>query len=541
MRATRLYIEKFRQFADCEIILGNKLTAIAGNNGTGKSTVLGLLANSSELRGQKTYMGKPYRGEFSELFSGSPEHDPTGSKIRLDYLEHGEEKTVTFRTAWQNKGTRFRVIPKRALENGRTSEAKLESPVIYLGLSRLYPFGEADAKTLKRHTQHWDSDDDRNWFIEKYTYILSIRSTQIQSVSNFDIAQSRKRGTGVETGDYGPSANSAGQDNLGQILMAVLSFKRLARDMGDSWDGGLLLIDELDATLHPAAQRKLVDLLLKEAGGSRFQVAFTTHSTVVLDYLTDKISPVAKDEPNDIEIAYLTDANRHLEVKRNPSWHTMTNDLFVRTPGVSPSRVGVFCEDAEARWLIQELIEALYPALWPRVHLIDATFSCDTLLQLYRHDYPYMKDRIVVLDGDVDEERINQQVPRMLLREGGNIVRLPGTFRPEQIIWDYLKNADPNDPVWGNLEPYDYTHRAIVENGPLTSLYSSQSPERNKFKAWLRDNEVAFRDAKVVAAWASVYPDIAWNFIDSFTKAYNRVAQRTSADHLPMAKRPSVS
>ncbi len=539
MRAVRLYIENFRQFKGCEVVIGKKLTAVAGNNGTGKSTILGLLANSSELRGKKTYIGKSFRGEFAELFSGSPEHDPTGSKIRLDYTEHGQEKSVMFRTAWQNNKTRFRVIPKRELPDGKSTESKLESPVIYLGLSRLYPFGEADAKTLKRRVQHWDSDEDRNWFVEKYVGILSIGSTEIRSVSSFDIAQSKKRGTGVETVDYGPSANSAGQDNLGQILMAVLSFKRLARELGDNWDGGLLLIDEVDATLHPAAQRKLIDLLLKETGKSKFQVVFTTHSTVVLDYLAGKIGSVSKGEPNDIEIAYLTDASRVLEVKRNPSWHTMTNDLFVRTPGVSPAKVGVFCEDAEARWLIQELIETLYPALWPRVHLIDAPFSCDTLLQLYRHDYPYMKDRVLVLDGDVTKAKIKEQIPILYLREGGNIVRLPGDVRPEQIIWDYLNDADINDPVWGNLAPYDYTHRAITENGPHSAVYSSQSPDRNKFKVWFRDNQSVFSDAKVVKTWADAFPDLAWRFIKAFTSAYNRVARRTSADLMPMSKRPA--
>ncbi len=538
MKAIRLFIEDFRQFENCEVVIGKKLTAVAGNNGTGKSTILGLLANSSQLPGKKTYIGKAFRGEFAELFSGSPEHDPTGSKIRLDYEEHGQEKSVVFRTAWQNKGTRFRVIPKRDLEDGKTTEAKLESPVIYLGLSRLYPFGEADAKMLRRRAQHWDSDEDRDWFINKYREILSIGTTEIQSVSSFDIAQSKKRGTGVETANYGPSANSAGQDNLGQILMAVLSFKRLSRQLGNDWDGGLLLIDEVDATLHPAAQRKLIDLLLKEAGKCKFQVVFTTHSTVVLDFLTDKISPVTKDEPNDIEISYLTDANRVLEVDRNPSWHTMTNDLFVRTPGVSPSRVGVFCEDAEARWFIQELIETLHPALWPRMHLIEATFSCDMLLQLYRHDYPYMKDRIVVFDGDVPEEKIKEQVPSLYYREGGNIVRLPGDVRPEQIIWDYLNEADTSDPLWGNLAPYDYTYRAITENGPLSSVYSSQNPERNKFKAWFRDNQTVFSDARVVKTWADACPDSAWQFIEAFTAAYNKVARRTSADHMPMPKRP---
>lgn len=536
MKAIRLYIDDFRQFKDCEIVIGNKVTAIAGNNGTGKSTILGLLANSSELRGQKTYIGKTFRGEFSELFSGSPEHDPTGSKIRLDYLERGQEKSVVFRTAWQNKRTRFRVIPKRKLENGRTTESKLESPVIYLGLSRLYPFGEADARTLKRHAQQWDSNDDRKWFINEYVKILSMPTINIQSVSNFDIAQSRKRGTGIETDVYGPSANSAGQDNLGQILMSVLSFKRLARTLGDDWDGGLLLIDEIDATLHPAAQRKLIDLLLKESGASNFQVVFTTHSTVVLDYLSDKISPVTQDGPNDIEIAYLSDASRSLEIKRNPSHHTMVNDLFVRTPGMSTTKVGVFCEDEEARWLVKELVEALYPMLLPKLHFIEAHFGCDTLLKLYCGDYPYMKDRIVVLDGDVSDDKICEHIPKQLLRGGGNLIKLPGSIRPEELIWNYLIGSDAGDPVWTSLAPYDYTYRAIKENGPRSPEYAKESSERNKYKAWFRDHRVVFKEARVVKAWTDAEPNLTWSFIEELVTSYNQVAKRTSADRIPMAK-----
>lgn len=538
MKAVRLFIEDFRQFENCEVVIGNKLTAIAGNNGTGKSTILGLLANSSEPRGKKTYIGKSFRGEFAELFSGSPGQDPTGRKIRLDYVERGREKSVDFRTAWQNNGTRFRVIPKRKLPDGKITEAKLMSPVVYLGLSRLYPFGEAPSRSLKRYNQQWDSDEDYDWFVDKYKEILSIRSTTIESVSSFDIANSRKRGTGVKTGNYGPAANSAGQDNLGQILMAVLSFKRLKRELADDWDGGLLLIDEVDATLHPAAQRRLVDLLLKESGKYGFQVVFTTHSTVVLEYLVDKAGFAAGEAPSDIEIAYLTDANRKLEVKRSPSWHTMTNDLFVRGPGGSAPRVGVFSEDDEARWLIGEIIEALNPALMSRIDFIEASFGCDTLIQLYEHDYPYMKDRIIVFDGDVTDEQIGK-ISKRYLKEAKNIVRLPGTVRPEQLIWDFLSNAEESDPVWESLGRYEYTYRSIVENGPLTSAYAQYGTERNKYKAWLKDCEDDFRRAGVVECWVATNLSIAWDFVEAFTEAYSRVARTTSAAPAPMAKRPN--
>lgn len=132
MKALKLRFNEFRQFKNCEIIIGNRVTAIAGNNGTGKSTVLGLLANSSHLPNYKTYIGRPYRGEFSELFAATLEHDPKGSnRLELEYIEHGALMTASFRTAWQDSGNRYRIIPKRMNAEGKSTESKITSPVIY--------------------------------------------------------------------------------------------------------------------------------------------------------------------------------------------------------------------------------------------------------------------------------------------------------------------------------------------------------------------------------------------------------------------------
>lgn len=45
-----LQLNDFRQFKDMNIYLGKRLTVVAGRNSTGKSTVLGILANSGELK-----------------------------------------------------------------------------------------------------------------------------------------------------------------------------------------------------------------------------------------------------------------------------------------------------------------------------------------------------------------------------------------------------------------------------------------------------------------------------------------------------------
>ena len=60
------------------------------------------------------------------------------------------EIVCDFRTTWQKYGKedetaeRFRLIPKWMKEDGNTTEAKLERPVLYLGLSRLFPIGESN-------------------------------------------------------------------------------------------------------------------------------------------------------------------------------------------------------------------------------------------------------------------------------------------------------------------------------------------------------------------------------------------------------------
>ena len=99
-------INDFRQFKNKNIFLGKRLTVLAGRNTTGKSTILGLLANSSEIKKKDgvTYSGKQFRAEFSEIFHGSEVFDKSGAnRFRINVVnEKGEEIDYRdFRTAWQ--------------------------------------------------------------------------------------------------------------------------------------------------------------------------------------------------------------------------------------------------------------------------------------------------------------------------------------------------------------------------------------------------------------------------------------------------------
>lgn len=546
MRADKLYLRDFRRFQDQEIYIGRRLTAIAGNNGTGKSTILGLLANSSQLDGCKTYLDRHYVGEFSELFSALEKHDPAGSKrLTLFYEENGIKKSADFRTTWQKKRNsskkRFRVIPKRDAGGSRLVESKIPSPVIYLGLSRLYPVGEAKDEHVRRRAQAWDVEDDQVWFEERYKEIISMRD-ELKSVNRLQITGlGHKAGTGIETDTYGPAANSAGQDNLGQILMAILSFRKLKRELGAAWDGGLLLIDEIDAALHPAAQKRLIALLLKESKEIGLQVVFTTHSTVILEELAEKCLYNPSNEAGDVEIAYLTDANRSLRVRRNPTWPQMENDLLIRGSRFGEAKVGVFSEDEEARWLAKGILEITYPQVLERVRFLDLTFGWKQLLRLYRDDFLYLKDRIVLLDGDVTDDDICNRVSSKLVESGQNLIRLPGNVRPESLIHDFLMNLLEDDPLWEELDAYCFTYRILEERGPNSRDYASESEDRKRYKVWLRDYMSSFDGARVIQRWVELNEETAWDFTDDFVRAYNAVSKRTIAPEIPMAKRTLTS
>ncbi len=68
MNTLQLRIDNYRQLESCEIVIGDKVTAIAGNNGTDKSAAHGLLANSQHFRRYKRYLGGPFRGDFPNSF-----------------------------------------------------------------------------------------------------------------------------------------------------------------------------------------------------------------------------------------------------------------------------------------------------------------------------------------------------------------------------------------------------------------------------------------------------------------------------------------
>jgi predicted ATP-dependent endonuclease of OLD family len=92
------------------------------------------------------------------------------------------------------------------------------------------------------------------------------------------IKSTNKKLLALQTDSYGHLGNSAGQDNISQIISALISFEILKEKQGLDFKGGIILIDELDSTLYAASQCKLIDILFRYARKLEIQIILTTHS-----------------------------------------------------------------------------------------------------------------------------------------------------------------------------------------------------------------------------------------------------------------------
>lgn len=98
MKITKLDIHSFRLFKDVSLTLGSRITVITGTNAVGKSTILGLLGNSSELKKKEgvPILKPQFRCEFSEIFKMSQEFDKKEPKAATVPLILVKNSTIVY-------------------------------------------------------------------------------------------------------------------------------------------------------------------------------------------------------------------------------------------------------------------------------------------------------------------------------------------------------------------------------------------------------------------------------------------------------------
>lgn len=573
MWINKIKIKNFRAFSNSteetaedeffEIPLGKNITCLAGHNGIGKSTVLALLSNCGELKtGKGKHLnGSPFRGEYSQIIKGDKNFDSTGEKCTLFFSDVPSNKSqdnpfvneLSFRATFQqydkreitynssdlnpdvytkeeilSKYDRYRLIPQK-IEGIRDTEKKLEWPTYYLGLSRLFPIGEsedANQRTIKETILQE--------ILVKHRDILNSRDSGT-SAKGLNLTNMRKKGFGIETEKYGSLANSSGQDNLGQILLTIASFRELKKLMKENYHGGIFLIDEMDATLHPSAQNKLFDYLKNEAKKLGIQIVFTTHSLSLIEHIIQSEKLNEKNEQ--MKMIYCTNNRSKLEIKVNPDLKYIQNDMLNTYNGIVKSNsVEIFTEDSVARWFLKGILKRSDKNI--KLNFIEINFGWEQLVELFKSDYIHFSKKLLVLDSDINEDENRTKLHNMIEKSRfrfdqeandntTRILALPGKAAIEKIFWEYLFSLEDDDKFYFDprSEALNLSKRAIIANGPFEKYeYQSANNNLNKIKRWFEDNSETIDI--LFDYWYTENEDQITEFLDITEKEYLKILSR---------------
>lgn len=538
-----LTIHDYRAFQrEFNIELSPNLTAIAGENGVGKSTLLAVLTNVGEVKKYKTLAGTPFRGEFSNIIMFDPKFDTVGEKATVEledipdspeqyrvskrisfraskhagkrkkekYIKSNVNKELYSKKVIQETYIRYRLIPIKTKE--RNSESKVQFPTYYLGLSRLDPLGEFDTAKSKSIPPEWQTK------IEKiHAEILEEKIEQIEAIANLDVG-TRHNKADIATSYYGYESNSSGQDNTGQIIEAVLSFKKLKEEMESNSEyfvGGILAIDEIESTLHPAAQNRLIDWLLKESKKLCIQIVFTTHSLTLLEHL----SSLKEDKKEDgIQINYLKGSNSApgtITCYKNPEKTFYRYNLHeTYSKKNTEPIIKIFTEDEVARWELKKIIDHLNLDL-PKIEMIDCNLSWNVMVSLIQADPIDFDNFIFILDADMNPDKEDSDLCKYMESKGlcnfkvntqdGNLLTFPGKKAVEQELWTYVNSQ----PAGSEMFKDDYlaqhgitTHEMIKkmntidvnDRGTSKPITVGNNSKMDDYKMWFKKHSM-YRNA----------------------------------------------
>ena len=247
----------FRMFRNLTINISERLTVIAGHNGIGKSTLLGLIANGSELKSSegKTLLKRSFQAQLHELFYLDIAKDyvkKVADKpyFTLTYSQHGKKdliKTCNVSKHSDKKlGTdRLKVVPRGVQEGWNVgASAKVPIPTLFLSMSRMLPNGEYQ-NNLNSELSKTLSDEDKIYIREKFKSIIDNKVVDSDHITKQELKGTTKRSLLPEF-EHSTRTISLGQDSLGVIITALASFAKLKRE-NPNYEGGILLIDEIDA------------------------------------------------------------------------------------------------------------------------------------------------------------------------------------------------------------------------------------------------------------------------------------------------------
>lgn len=499
----KVEIEKFRALKNVEFELGNNLTAIAGKNGTLKTTILGIIGQpfsleneENPMHGEKTIDGYNFRSQFSEKFKLSKETDKAGEhkwRLYIDKkiypIDDGILEMKSIPRDKKENSIRFWNAKGKGKDTGY-----IQCPVVYLSLKRLYPLGES--KKLDIESYNLNAEEEKI-LIELYKTIFS-EVTNNQDYFINGIKSTAKSSAAISSSNIDPITISSGQDNIGKILITLLSFRRLKEKYKEQYMGGILLIDELEATLHSSALRHVISILMKFSSKYNIQIIFTTHSEeIVINQL------LSAQYSSNCKVLYLKKVDDKIEMHdKNLNINLIKSDLGnIPLPKNEYKKPRIYTEDDVGKEIAKRLIPR---NIISKYDFVTLSIGHGNYYNLLRAKCKEFLNSMIILDGD--------QYDNKNMKKYKNVIMLPGKVLPEKFLYEYLKSLPAADKFWNN-NVGEYDKEKCFDN-------YSNAKEKDEYKNWYHTQKVNYKlsIAKIIKRWKEDYQDEYNDFLNKFEK-----------------------
>jgi predicted ATPase len=245
------------------------ITAIAGRNGSCKTTVLALSAcafhnvpSGFKLSGRK----HPYY-TFSDFFVQTKEEAALGD-IVIDYeILHDKWKGREPGAGWQRR-------IKKLSGRWNNYDSRVNRTVVFLGVERIVPHSERSVS--KSYRGKFKSGTAQGWEDNVREVVGRILGTDY---TFFSYRQHTKYRLPVVTKKdyiiYSGFNMGAGEHSLFELFSII----------NECPNGSLILMDEIELGLHEKAQENLIKELKDVCKKRKFQIICTTHSSRILESL----------------------------------------------------------------------------------------------------------------------------------------------------------------------------------------------------------------------------------------------------------------
>ncbi len=380
----KITISGLRSWNNKSIDFKFPVVAIVGENGAGKSTLLKAAACAYEGKSKQTTF---YPSDFFIETQWEKIQN-----VQIDYsIKYGEN--------------RFPLIYSKKTERWRANKDRLKNDVYILEISRTLPLDATAgyAKMAKLAAQEISRNEISEDYRERLSYILG---KNYQNASFVTTEFDTKKEVGLlrrEFGEISQYHQGAGEDTTLDLI----------RTLQDLPNYSLLIIDEVEASLHPKSQRRLIQFLLWFARQKKCQVILSTHSPYILQELPKEARVMIMSGTEGINI--VTGITPEFAMSKMDDGDYPELDIIV--------------EDNDTSVWLREILANLDDAdeILPRVRI--SPVGPANVVQImgklgYENKLPYKS--IAIVDGDKDATL--------------GCLKMPGKEAPEHVVFEELKN-----------------------------------------------------------------------------------------------------